>query len=47
MLSSAHLDGIANETSVHLENVALAYIMQKAPHVVPIIESRKIESLNV
>lgn len=40
---SAHLEEIANKKDVPLLNVALAYIMQKAPYVFPIVGSRKVE----
>lgn len=42
---SAVLEDVANAKEVELLNVALAYVMQKAPYVFPIVGGRKVEHL--
>lgn len=42
---SALLEDLANAKGVDLLNVALAYVMQKAPHVFPIVGGRTVEHL--
>ena len=42
---SAHLEGIADKKSVPLLGVALAYVIQKAPHVFPIVGGRRVEHI--
>ena len=43
---SAALEKVAKEVGTeHITAVAIAYVMQKAPHVFPIIGGRKIEHL--
>lgn len=42
---SLALEGIANRKGTGLLNIALAYVMQKAPYVFPIVGGRKVEHL--
>ncbi|KAJ5579613.1 uncharacterized protein N7459_005598 [Penicillium hispanicum] len=45
MKVSAVLESVSNEKGVPLLNVALAYVMRKAPYVFPIVGGRKVEHL--
>jgi len=42
---SAVLEDVANAKGVDLLNVALAYVMQKAPYVFPIVGGRKVDHI--
>jgi aryl-alcohol dehydrogenase-like predicted oxidoreductase len=42
---SAHLENIAGKSGTPMLNIALAYIIQKAPYVFPLVGARKVEHL--